>query len=449
MKKITLIILASLLSITFLNASSCYDDGKIWSERIFTGNYFSAIFTCKVLEFSSENQIETTAGIMGLRAVVQVDKVFFGKVDSIVNLNAGFYMKVGKTYLIYGRGYKNIFSFDGYCAVHSMEIPENNDRVRDIEILTELSNIINNKQTCSYTMLAHNNKKLAEGFYKNGKPTGIWKHYLWNGNIKSEYNFEENSEIQYDDNGLKKSKSLMSEQETIYYYYEYSTKNNNFLTQKHILKNTDYGHLITAFFYYDNGNIEKQYTTKSLGNKWGYGGGVYDGYYMDYQEYYENGNIKAKGNLYKEDSVGTWYFYDEKGINTSKKVYEDLDTDKFLAAEKEQIEKNKPYKLEKSSMYGKVSDKNTGKGLEGVLIGLFRDGSLYFTEFTQTWDDGSYSIESIPIGNYEVKAEYYGGSFGRVKKAITYGTVKQEIEIKKDEELEFNLQLEAIGSVAE
>jgi len=82
------------------------------------------------------------------------------------------------------------------------------------------------------------------------------------------------------------------------------------------------------------------------------------------------------------------------------------------------------------------------KNVIGVIISLFRDGNLYSTEFAQTWDDGSYYIESIPIGNYEVKAEYFGGSFGRVKKAITYGTVKQEIEIKKDEELEFNLQLE-------
>jgi len=244
--------------------------------------------------------------------------VFFGKVDTIVNLHGGFFMEVGKTYLLYGRGYKSNYLIDGgcgYCTVHSTEIPENNDRVRDIEILTELSNIINNKQTCSYTMLAHNNKKLAEGFYKNGKPAGIWKHYLWNGNIKSEYNFEENSEIQYDDNGFKKFK---------------------------------------------------------------------------------------------------------------------------------------PYKLEQSSMYGKVTDNKTGKGIGGVRIALFRDRNLYFTEFAETWDDGSYYIESIPIGIYEVRVEDFGSfGFDTVKRGKNYGTVKKEIEIKKDEELEFHLQLEAISSVAE
>ena len=446
MKKIILIIIVSLLSIHFLNAS-CYDDGKIWSERIFTGDYYSAIFTCKVLEFSSENQVETTAGIMGLRAVVQVEKVFFGKVDTtIVNLNAGFFMKVGRTYLIYGRGYKNNFYFDGYCKVHSMEVPDIKDggRVRELEILTDLSNIINNKQTCSYTMLDANNKKLAEGFYKNGKPAGIWKHYRWNGNIKSEYNFEENSEIQYYDNGLKKIKLLKSDKEEI--YYEYSTKDNDFLTFKYIQKNTDYGHLITWFFYYDNGNLEKQYTNKSLGNdRYGYGGGEHGGYYMDYQEYYENGKIKAKGNLYNyKDSVGTWYFYDENGKNTGKKVYKDVDTEKLLAIEKEQIEKNKPFKLEKSSIYGKMTDKKTGKGIGGVFIFLSRDGNSCCIASTRTWDDGSYYMENIPIGKYEVRVEDSGssGSFGTVKRGNNYDTVKKEIEIKKDEELEFNLQLE-------
>jgi len=146
-----------------------------------------------------------------------------------------------------------------------------------------------------------------------------------------------------------------------------------------------------------------------------------------------NGKIKAKGNLYKKDSVGTWCFYDEKGRKTGEKVYKDVDTDKLLAIEKKQIEKNKPYKLEKSSMYGKITDKKTGKGIKEVFIYLFRDGNWYYTAFAKTWDDGSYYIENIPIGKYEVKVE----------EGDNYGTVKKEIEIRKDEELELNLQLEA------
>ena len=186
MKKAILSILLLLLSIQICFAS-CFNDGKIWSERIFTGDHYSAIFTCKVLEFSSENQVETTGGILGLRAVVQVNKLFFGKIDTtIVNLNAGFFMEVGETYLIYGSGYKSNFYFDGYCIVHSKKVTDNKDVVRELEILTELSKIINNKRTCSYTMLDANNK-LAEGFYKNGKPSRIWKHYWENGNTKAEF----------------------------------------------------------------------------------------------------------------------------------------------------------------------------------------------------------------------------------------------------------------------
>ena len=391
-KKITFLIIILLLSTHFLNAS-CLDDGKIWSERIFTGNHNSAIFTCKVLEFSSEEVRETIdgvtylkTGIISSRAVVQVDKVFFGKIDTtIVNLNAGFFMELGESYLIYGYGYKNNFAFAGRCLAHSKKVTNNKDVVRELEILSELSNIINNKQTCSYTMLDANNNKLAEGFYKNGKPAKIWKHYWPNGNIKTKYNFKDNIEIQYHDNGLTKFKRFTSEKESI--YYRYSTKNNNFLTYKEIVKSTDYGKLETLFFYYENGNLQKQYTRKSLGNNnHGYSG---DGYMMDYQEYYENGKIKEKGNLYNKDRVGTWYFYNEKGKNTDKKVYEDVDTTILLAIEKKHIEQNKQYNQEKSFMYGKITEKNTGKGIKEARISLSRDGYLDYALFADTWDDGS------------------------------------------------------------
>jgi len=336
MKKILFFIIIVIPISTQLLNASCITDEKTWSEKIFKGDYFSAVFTCKALEFSAERNsygelIYTTGGIYGLKAVVQIDKVFFGKIDTIiVNLNAGFYMETGETYLIYAYGKGNNFSFDGYCDIQSKKIISSKNVIRELEILSEISDIINNKLTCNYVISDSENNKLAEGFYKNGKPVKIWRHYYNNGGIKAEYDFTNHSVTQYYNNGSKNYKNSISGNKNV--YYKFSTKNNNFLEYKTMSRKKNYGNLTTWFWYYDNGNIKKQYSTKEItcyhsffdgnGENHIVSGVTSDEKIMNYKEYYDNGNIKSKGEFFIKDSIGIWYLYDEDGKLIEKKTME-------------------------------------------------------------------------------------------------------------------------------
>jgi antitoxin component YwqK of YwqJK toxin-antitoxin module len=336
MEKRILLIITISLSTLFLKAS-CFDDEKNWSEKIFKGDYRLTVFTCKILEFSAEKAQMTTIGYDGLKAIAQIDKIFLGKIDTtIVYLSPYSYLVAGETYLVYGSGKGNHFFFGGMCDFLSKRVTNSKDVLQELKTLSEISDIENNRLTCYHTMQDANNKILAEGFYENGKPVKIWKHYWQNGNMKAEYDFTNKSEIQYRENGLKKYKIGWFENEQT--YCQYSTKNNEFLENKHIMKKTEYGELVTWFSYYDNGNLQEQYSEKSFGNhKSGYS---YSGEKFDYQEYYDNGKIKAKGSFFEKDSVGTWYFYDEKGNYKEKKDYKNTDTLRLIAREKEEIEKN-------------------------------------------------------------------------------------------------------------
>ena len=101
-KTITLVAIIS-LSIQLLNAS-CAGDGLVWSERIFNKNFCSAIFTCKVLDniFVKEEKKDEFGKIYteneGYRISVQVEKVFFGEVDTgMVNISNRMAMEPQKT----------------------------------------------------------------------------------------------------------------------------------------------------------------------------------------------------------------------------------------------------------------------------------------------------------------------------------------------------------------
>ena len=414
MKKIIILVVIS-LSIQLLNAS-CINDGLSWSERIFKKDYWSAIFTCKVLDNIAQTKEYEEFGkiyteLTGYCIIVQVEKVFYGKVDTgIVNINKRYAMEQGKTYLVYARhgnpkGNYFYLSESGCDICRYKEITNEKNVIREVEILSELSNIVNNKLTCNYVMLDADNNRLVKGFFKNGKRVKKWKHY-WSdaGNIKAEYDFSNNSITQYDKNGVKKYKKITSEK--------------------------NYGQLVNNFWYYDNGKLREQYSSKELGfDKWGYNTAIR----MDYQiEYYENGKIKAKKEFLNSDSVGIWYFYDEKGKYKEKKIYKNIDTLELMAIEKEKIERNKLLKLPTSSIYGKLTDNKTGKPISGSIY-LYREGRNDFTTSDITWD-GIYYIKEVPIGNYELKIN--AGNY--------YDTIKKEVEIKENEDIELDFQIQLL-----
>ncbi len=199
------------------------------------------------------------------------------------------------------------------------KITNEKEVVRELEILSELYDIITHRLTCKYVMLGANNHKLAEGSFKNGERVKKWKFYYPDrGKIKAEYNFTDNSITQYNVNRSKNS--ITSKNEEI--SYQYDANNKHRLVQKWITTKKEYGKLISSFKYYDNGKLQEQYAAKLLGND-------KDGYRTDVnvnlQLYYANGKIKAKGEFVDHDNTGTWCFYDEKGKYLGEKIYQDKD----------------------------------------------------------------------------------------------------------------------------
>ena len=440
MKQTVIFILAISLSLPFLNASEIVvSDGLTWSEKIFKEDRFSAIFTCKILDNIAikEKREGYFEGIfyeetVGYRIVAQVEKVFFGKVDTgIVTITHQHGIMVSdKAYLIYAN-HRN--PQGNYFSLVDKKGTNGTNEVRELEILSELSNIINNKLTCKYVMLDANNNKLAEGFFKNGKRVKKWKHYYPDSsNIKAKYNFTNNSVTQYNETGLKTG--IISEKGKV--YYQYSAENKNLLVNKTIITKKDYGQLNNWFWYYDNGKLQKQYFTKTL--RVGRSGYTSDGMLMDYREYYENGKIKARGEFFNNDSVGTWYFYDNKGKFKREKIYKNVDTLGLIAKEKESIAINtfwqQQQRLPTSSLYGKITDKKTGEPINGTVY-LFRDGWDDYTAFGSVHLDSIYNIyyiKDIPIGAYEIKL--YAGN--------NYNIVKEKVEIKENEDMELDFQLD-------
>ena len=446
MRKLITLVTILFLSIPFLNADQIIivpDDLNLsWSERIFKEDYCSAIFTCKILdnmtrtkEFEEFGKIYTENEVYC--TVVQVEKVFFGKVDTgIVNITNESAPESGEIYLIYAI-HRNLQGSCFYLADSPERATNKKGITREVEILSELSNIINNKLTCKYVMSDAGNNKLAEGFFKNGKRVKKWKHY-WpgTGNIKAEYDFSKNSVTRYNKTGLKTYEEITSEKKI---YYQYATENNNLLVYKEIITKKDYGNLVNCFWYHDTGKLQKQHSSKLLGSdRWGY---TSDGMIMDYREYYETGKIKAKGAFLYQDSVGTWYFYDEKGKYKEKKIYKNIDPLKLIKIENKYIEENKsfqlPIQLPTSSLYGKLTDKKTNKPITGSIY-LYRVGRDSYTAYNSSWHDGMYHIKKIPIGIYKIEA----------MTGNDYEIIKKEIEIKENEDMELDFQLQKLPTVS-
>ena len=63
--------------------------------------------------------------------------------------------------------------------------------------------------------------------------------------------------------------------------------------------------------YYINGQLKKEYTFSPFLNE------MYD----DYIEYYDNGNIKMKGQLEFNSRVGEWKWFNKKGILDDTELY--------------------------------------------------------------------------------------------------------------------------------
>ncbi len=303
--------LLTILLLIGLNESSwglCAEDNRTITELLFKGSP-GTIFTCNVLTMTvpkSKDNIETNfacGGRIDGTATVEIFKIYFGKVDTnIITLKTGSYLKVGSTYLIYGYGSGRSISCGGSCDRRTKEVSGNPAVKNELQILKQFSDIFKNKSTGAFTFTNSKNGILAKGQFKNGMAINIWHHFYENGNIKSEYNLAKNIASQFSSNGFIKSKTTINK--NIGIYEQFSDKVRGKIAYKSIEVDTGKEMIMENSEYYSNGNLKTLSSAAYINNK-----STSTGKTGEYEEYYENGQLKLKGQYQTNKRVGLWKWY--------------------------------------------------------------------------------------------------------------------------------------------
>lgn len=302
----------------------CASDDRTLTEKLFNGTT-ETIFTCEILTMTrpkddnlfmpskeksngtiTRETIGSSTGNIDGISTVKIIQVYFGIVDSnIITLNTGSFLKVGETYLIYTNGYKKPFSCGGVCDRWTKQVTNSPDSKNEMKLLQQFSEIFKYKTSGNFSFANSENILLAEGKFYQGKPVKTWNHYYENGEIKSKYDIENKSTTQYSPNGFIKTHSINGKEKSE--YLTYSDKVNGRVKYKIEEIPNDTGNIMVTYSYFDNGTIENVNGQVNVNLPVG---GTYAIHTGVYEEYYDNGNVKLKGQFYHNKRIGLWkWFY--------------------------------------------------------------------------------------------------------------------------------------------
>jgi antitoxin component YwqK of YwqJK toxin-antitoxin module len=296
----------------------CTEDGRTLTEFLYSSET-KTIFSCKVISITvkkSDYEYSCGGGIDGT-AIVEIINVYFGNVDTnIVTLKTGSYLKVNSSYIIYAHNNdRRVFSCGGNCPNRTHEINGTPKDSNELNILNQFSEIYKNKKSGIFTFLSHDKKILATGEFKDGVPIKNWKHYYDSGVLK----YERNSKTKHTKYYNVKGFILVDKKEYRYRIVDlvYSEKNSLQLEYKWVHFPNNDGQVSYLYEYYPNCNLKLYARSIYIKSKGTYfNNGVY-------KEGYENGKIKAKGQMLDGKPVGLWKWYNEKGHRTKKFDYKD------------------------------------------------------------------------------------------------------------------------------
>ena len=222
---------------------------KTLSELLFMG-VPGSIFICKPKLVKGES----------VRA--EVVKTYFGRVTSKeVQLESKLVMDTGKLYLVYSAEEGNLFYCGGENDKRTKELEDEPDSVPETVLIQQFSNLIAQQRTGSFVFKNELGKLLAVGDYTNGKPTGIWKHYYPDGNLKSIYDFTQSLVTEYACNGFIQSKTW--DNGTLFSTEKYSQVTENKLIWKEEFETIGTDHYKRVFNYWPNGTLKMITTYKN------------------------------------------------------------------------------------------------------------------------------------------------------------------------------------------
>ena len=282
----------------------------------------------------------------GFKNIGIVQKVYRGNLEvgkkitisSGGNSSAGGHQLLpGDEYIIFSRSYDENHFSAFVCDRFSRRIKHKGKYVSDqfakdyIKVIDKYFNLKDSKYTGKKTFKL-GKMVLAKGSFKDGLPHGDWKHYQVNGKkslLKSEIQYQDGSlhgkEKIYQSHGKEKLKSVttfekgkelnklfyninegevfLSQSSTTFYLKDNSTQKS--ITNYHYGKDQIREKLNEVS---TNVNVPQYYFTYRFR----------DGKYISY---FENGQVKEKGEFYRGARIHEWYTYNEDGSLEEKKYY--------------------------------------------------------------------------------------------------------------------------------
>jgi antitoxin component YwqK of YwqJK toxin-antitoxin module len=273
-----------------------------------------------------KDEFGRTSKISHYSADAGVIKIYFGKLDTnTIKINSYSLIDTNTNFIVYGKSdNKNIFRLGGRCASRTHILQNSQADVCELETVTLFSDIINKKQSGDYIFYfcdenlvdfrngLYTKKILASGSFKDGIPTGKWKHYN-EGLLYKDIDLDTKIYKYY--NGFGWLLEDVNKDSSIYFEYV-----DRYLKRKSVYYNLhNGGNSENRYEYYSNGKLKTLYTNFSIteNNK-----------YLScktgkYVEYFESGKVKEIGNFDKDKRVDKWIWYDEAGLIIKEFNYKD------------------------------------------------------------------------------------------------------------------------------
>lgn len=298
---------------------SCAPDDNTLTEKLFKGQP-GTIFICNILTSEHDEN-----GKLYSRA--EIKEVIFGSVDTnnvLINTGSqyssvgGSLLSVGQDYIIYTSGNGKEFGCCGICDRWTKKLTNNKSTQSELETLRKFADIFNQKKSGNFDFFYSNGSLAATGEFTDGVASGKWRHFYENDTLKTVYDFQNHTIIQYSKKGFILSKSTSID--SIRISEQYSSTDKGLLEYKFIDTKNDTGSFSQTYEYFDNGNLKEIHGQVNINVK---GGATSTGREGLYKEYYENGNLKLRGQFIKNRRVGVWIWYHENGEYNTEFDYKD------------------------------------------------------------------------------------------------------------------------------
>lgn len=307
-----------------LGFSICGYDDRTLTEMLLQRK-MGTIFSCKVISMSVPKPVEgylevysgCGGGIDGT-ALVQILRVYFGNVDtSFITLKTGTFLMEDKSYLIYSEGNGRVFGCGGSCDQRMHELTGSPEDLSELKILDQFASVYKKNKSGKYTFLSSKKTVLAEGSFKKGVPTGIWKHYYSTGVIKTDQDFDSNRKRHYNSNGMLIVDNIAYKDSSVSLSYSNA---GGWLNYRWVTIPNEKGSISTLYEYFLNGHLKLYESQINLTSGNGTTSGGKTGKYIDG---YENGHYRLVGQHQNNRRVGLWKWYNEDGTFFTEFDYKD------------------------------------------------------------------------------------------------------------------------------